>query len=59
MRLVGQMGIGAMADNLKAMAYVSSGQYVADTARQTALFGPPPTVEESVRNWVRNMRDAR
>lgn len=47
---------GSLADNLRAMDYVSSGRYVADTARQAALFGSPPTVEDSVRRWVAEWR---
>lgn len=42
-----------MRGNAEAMAYVSSGQYVADTSEQRRLFGPPPSLEESVARWVR------
>jgi uncharacterized protein YbjT (DUF2867 family) len=55
LRLIARLRSGSMADNLKAMAYVSSGQYVADTTRQAELFGPPPTVEDSVRRWIRSV----
>lgn len=43
---------GRLSDNLKAMAYVASGRYVADVTRQTQLFGPPPTLEASLRRWA-------
>ena len=43
---------GQLSDNLKAMEYVASGRYVADVTRQTQLFGPPPTLEASVRRWA-------
>lgn len=34
------------------MDYVSSGQYVADTALQARFFGPVPTLRESLQRWV-------
>ena len=29
-----------------------SGAYVADTTRQTELFGPPPTIEAGLRRYL-------
>jgi uncharacterized protein YbjT (DUF2867 family) len=43
---------GRLSDNLKAMEYVASGRYVADVTRQTQLFGPPLTLEASLRRWA-------
>lgn len=34
------------------MRYISSGQYVADVSRQRAVFGPPPTLGDSIRRWI-------
>jgi len=53
LRLAAAISNGAMADNFKAMAYISTGQYVADVRRQAEVFGPPPTVLDSVRRWAR------
>lgn len=36
----------------EAMDYVSSGQYVADTAVQRRLFGPAIALDEAVRRWA-------
>ncbi|MEM1036833.1 MAG: SDR family oxidoreductase [Pseudomonadota bacterium] len=44
-------------ENLTAMKYVASGQYVADTTRQTELFGPPSTLEASIEKWVEDNHD--
>lgn len=51
MRLVARLSGGSFADTLKSMDYVSSGRYVADVTRQTAVFGPPPSTENSVGRW--------
>ena len=45
-----------MADNAKAMSYVSSGQYVADISRQAQLWDVP-TLEDSIRRWVKANSD--
>jgi len=37
------------------MDYVSSGQYVADTALQQRHFGAPPTLRDSLRRWLRSV----
>jgi uncharacterized protein YbjT (DUF2867 family) len=42
-----------MRDVMRAMAYVSSGQYVADVTRQREVFGRVPTLQDSVRRWAR------
>jgi uncharacterized protein YbjT (DUF2867 family) len=52
LKLVAMLGRGAMADNLRAMEYVATGEYVADLRRQTEVFGPPPTLEDSIRKWI-------
>lgn len=44
-------------ENLTAMKYVASGQYVADTTRQTELFGPPSTLQSSIEKWLRDNHD--
>lgn len=54
LRVAAAFSNGVMADNFKAMAYISTGQYVANTCRQTEVFGPPPTVLDSVRRWARS-----
>jgi hypothetical protein len=51
MRLVARLSGGSFADTLKSMDYVSSGRYVADVTRQTAVLGPPPLTENSVGRW--------
>jgi uncharacterized protein YbjT (DUF2867 family) len=45
----------SLRENIKAMNYVASGQYVADTAQQNALLGPPPTLRDSVLRWARSV----
>ncbi|MEM6907829.1 MAG: SDR family oxidoreductase [Pseudomonadota bacterium] len=56
--LFGIMGLfnSTMKDNIKAMEYVSTGQYIADVTRQTQVFGPPRTIEESVNRWAATNR---
>lgn len=54
LRLASAISSGRMADNLKAMDYVGTGQYVADVRRQTEVFGPPPTLVDSVKQWARS-----
>lgn len=56
--LFGVMGLfnASMKDNIKAMEYVSSGQYVADVSRQTEVFGPPSTIEDSIQRWAAENR---
>jgi nucleoside-diphosphate-sugar epimerase len=44
----------SLRENLKAMEYVASGQYVADTTQQARLFGPPPTLRASIRAWLKS-----
>jgi uncharacterized protein YbjT (DUF2867 family) len=42
--------------NFRAMfAFFLSGQYVADTTAQEELFGPPPTVDDSLRRYLESV----
>jgi uncharacterized protein YbjT (DUF2867 family) len=41
-----------MRDFKPMLAYVASGQYVADTTEQRQLFGDVPTIEDSLRRWA-------
>ncbi len=43
-------GVGAEID--AALAYMGSGQYVADIDAQVRVFGPAPTLAASVRRWA-------
>jgi uncharacterized protein YbjT (DUF2867 family) len=36
------------------IAYMNTGQYVADVDKQAQFFGPPATLADSVRRWVTN-----
>lgn len=57
--MFGIMGLfsPSMKDNIKAMEYVSSGKYVADISRQTEVFGPPSTMEASIKRWTNANRE--
>lgn len=35
--------------------YIESGSYVADTTRQTQLFGPPPTAGDAIARLLRDL----
>ncbi|MEM6811433.1 MAG: hypothetical protein AAF549_03090 [Pseudomonadota bacterium] len=45
-----------MADNNKAMDYISTGQYVGDLSRQTVLFGEAPTLKRLLQRWANDTR---
>lgn len=44
-----------MRDVGASMDYVSSGRYVADTTLQRRLFGPLPTLRDSLERWMRDV----
>jgi len=51
--------VNPMAKDLAAMmGWFQTGRYVADTARQAEVFGPPPTAEDAVRRLVTSMGHA-
>jgi uncharacterized protein YbjT (DUF2867 family) len=46
-----------MKDMASMFVWFDSGRYVADTSRQTEVFGVPPTAEEAVARLILKLRD--
>ncbi|WP_461173658.1 SDR family oxidoreductase [Arthrobacter sp. Z1-9] len=51
--------VNPMAKDLAAMiSWFQTGRYVADTTRQSEVFGPPPTAEDAVRRLITSLGHA-